>query len=342
MVSIRTAVLEGFSSIHNFSNFPLRSHPFECDGKRPLCGCDLCTDAVYNADSGGFTCGDRIEFLQTTGFSEDAACEEIATQFTACSSCHPACTITAPTSQAPFATNSPTRSVSVTPTPEADTGPRFCECFSCTPLIWESLAGQFSCGARIEFLQTVAGGTLSLEESCRQVGLEFPDSCGPCNPDICDAPTLSPSLTLPTIEPSRSPIMPPTEADETIASISVVPTFGPAVAEYCGCFDCTAIVWDTLVRGVSCGTRIEFFQMDASSNLSLEESCRRVALDLPDNCGPCNPDTCDSANRSRSVNSSPSQTMNPLPTPTFYPVTAFDPTSTLFPTRKPASAPDEG
>lgn len=68
----------------------------------------------------------------------------------------------------------------------------FCGCSSCTKEVWDAIAsdsaGDFTCGGRITWLQSSAGGSMSEFDACRQIaGQEFMDGpCGPyCNPSTC-------------------------------------------------------------------------------------------------------------------------------------------------------------
>jgi hypothetical protein len=64
----------------------------------------------------------------------------------------------------------------------------YCGCSTCTETVWNTLAtddsGSYTCGARITWLQSLAGGSLSEYNACNKVaGFEF--SNGPCGP-FCD------------------------------------------------------------------------------------------------------------------------------------------------------------
>lgn len=64
----------------------------------------------------------------------------------------------------------------------------YCGCSACTQAVWNSpavdAAGSFTCGARITWLQSPEGGSLSEYNACQRVaGEEF--SNGPCGP-YCD------------------------------------------------------------------------------------------------------------------------------------------------------------
>lgn len=89
--------------------------------------------------------------------------------------------------------------------------PTHCGCKSCTESVWNAIAtdadGSYSCGARIEWLQSVQG--YSEASACTQVFTEFPTIC------LCDAasctspvPTQKPS-GLPTQKPSPRPTRKP-------------------------------------------------------------------------------------------------------------------------------------
>ncbi len=60
----------------------------------------------------------------------------------------------------------------------------YCGCPSCTSTIWNTLAGQYSCGARISWLRSREGGSLSEYDACVKVaGEEFEN--GPCGKLFC-------------------------------------------------------------------------------------------------------------------------------------------------------------
>jgi len=137
-----------------------------------------------------------------------------------------------------------------------------CGCSGCTETVWNTLAGEFTCGARIEYLQAAYADTYPTEaNACRRVGeTEFPDICGSCDPGTCGKPT----------------------------------TDGQG-ATYCGCPECTQGVWDLDAEDYSCGARITWLLKNDSANYPTEEdACRLVAgSQFRDTCGSkCNPDTC--------------------------------------------------
>ena len=108
------------------------------------------------------------------------------------------------------------------PTASPTSTVEYCGCPQCTQSVWDTVvcndvAGSpgvtecFSCGDRIAFKQSSAGGSLSLSEACVFVSDEFPsDQCGPmCNSDTCTitlAPTAVPS-TSPSKEVSQIVLM---------------------------------------------------------------------------------------------------------------------------------------
>jgi len=76
-------------------------------------------------------------------------------------------------------------------------------CEDCTDEILDTLAGEYTCGARIAYLQSdVPCGNLSELDACRRIaGVEFPWPCGPaCDPDRCNTPP-SPVTPYPTQTP---------------------------------------------------------------------------------------------------------------------------------------------
>ena len=91
------------------------------------------------------------------------------------------------------------------PTASPTSTVEYCGCPQCTQSVWDTVvcnevAGSpgvtecFSCGDRIAFKQSSAGGSLSLSEACTFVSEEtfLNDQCGPmCNPDTCITPEVS-------------------------------------------------------------------------------------------------------------------------------------------------------
>lgn len=135
------------------------------------CGCESCTQQVWDriaADAdGSYTCGARISWLQSNqAYSENQACAQIASDFPQTCSCDPASCI---------ATPAPTPKPTVPPTVT------YCGCDSCTQGVWDTLAGAYSCGARISWLQTQS---YTEAGACEKVSREFPGICT-CDPISC-------------------------------------------------------------------------------------------------------------------------------------------------------------
>lgn len=88
---------------------------------------------------------------------------------------------------------------------------------------------------------------LTRESSCRFVGEQYPEACGPCNPDTCSGSASE------TNRPTRSP-----------------ETFGEN-ATCVGCPGCTASVLETVVNGFTCSEHIVFLQYDSGGNMTVEQ-----------------------------------------------------------------------
>jgi len=227
----------------------------------PQCGCDRCTDDVWNTVVDRYSCGNRITYLQnsneatlanvgiTTGpFDEAGACRFVSEEFPDICTClcddddETASPTGAPTAQLP--TNLPSSAPTVSPTLRPTLLPTFsptllptssqptllptprlstssptpsptssisnqqnksstndedinfhCGCSDCTPTIWDVGADGYTCGFRIQWLQTpqatIVGGPYDEATSCRQVSEEFPDECGQfCHPETCSSASL--------------------------------------------------------------------------------------------------------------------------------------------------------
>jgi hypothetical protein len=142
-------------------------NPFKCDERAPaLCGCEDCTLDVWNRQAGDLTCGDRIMYLQTPGggtLSEADACERISNAYPAI--CSPGCN----------------------PSKCDGKAPALCGCDSCSVQIWDTPANGFTCGERIQFLRSPAGGSTGEIDACIAVSDQFPSICGPdCDVTKCD------------------------------------------------------------------------------------------------------------------------------------------------------------
>jgi hypothetical protein len=72
------------------------------------------------------------------------------------------------------------------PAPQPSPIPSKCGCSACTDDVLNTMAGGYTCGARIAWLQSAQGGRKSEVDACKQVaGTEFPQYCGLCNPNSC-------------------------------------------------------------------------------------------------------------------------------------------------------------
>ena len=155
------------------------------------CGCNDCTSSVLNTLAGQYTCEARIMYLiNDKGYSEQDACTQVAGQEFP-SICGPAC--------------DPTR-CDITPSPVPAPTPTIkCGCTKCTDQIWNTLAGQYTCGARITYLINDKG--YSEQDACTQIASqEYPFICGPyCDPDKCNS---TPAPITP--EPTSPPVLAPT------------------------------------------------------------------------------------------------------------------------------------
>mmetsp|Transcript_7462 Transcript_7462/g.10983 ORF Transcript_7462/g.10983 Transcript_7462/m.10983 type:complete len:1688 (-) Transcript_7462:558-5621(-) len=82
-----------------------------------------------------------------------------------------------------------------------------CECPSCTQQVLDSFAGDYTCRARIEWLQNPDGGELSENDACILVAHdEFPNECGACDPLDCSIGLLPPS-SPPSIPLGSCPVL---------------------------------------------------------------------------------------------------------------------------------------
>jgi hypothetical protein len=139
---------------------------------------------------------------------------------------------------------------------ESSTNTTYCSCQSCTSTVWNTPAGEYTCGERISYLYTqVAASYPSQESACRRIaGLEFPNQCGACDPRSCD----------------------------------------DKVYTGCGCESCTEEILQRQAGDFTCQERISWIQLnDVTVNNSEEAACRKVSNEYSTICGPqCNPDQC--------------------------------------------------
>ena len=232
------------------------------------CGCVSCTNDVLTAMSGGFPCGDRIDWVvNNLGLGELDACRTVSNEFPAiCGACHPdECQTDSPT-QAP--TKAPIKAPTKAPTKEPTKST--CGCEQCTNNVLSAMAGDHSCKDRIDWLINVRQE--SELDACRTVSNEFPAICGACHPDECQTDS-------PTQAPTKAPIKAPTKA----------PTKEPTKST-CGCEQCTNNVLSAMAGDHSCKDRIDWLinvRQESEFN-----ACRQVSKEYPDICGSCNPDHC--------------------------------------------------
>lgn len=116
------------------------------------------------------------------------------------------------------------------------------------------MAGKYSCGARISWLQNTKN--YNEPDACRRVaGVEFPDECAACDPDRCELQSICGAANQDTC------------TLEVLEAEACDPAKG-------GCFSCAA--------------RIKY--MIDFQNYSNEDACESVAVDeFPEVCGGCNP-----------------------------------------------------
>eukprot|EP00978_Attheya_sp_CCMP212_P041743 scaffold243381_cov56-Attheya_sp.AAC.2 len=61
-----------------------------------------------------------------------------------------------------------------------------CGCSDCTANIWNLMAGDYTCGERIQYLVSDRSIQFPTEQdACRQIAFEFPCQCGSCDPARC-------------------------------------------------------------------------------------------------------------------------------------------------------------
>lgn len=175
------------------------------------CDCEECNYDVWHTTAldsvGNYTCGSRIEWVSLgTGLSQEESCLHIASKEfpVECGACDPAtCT---------------------------RRGTPRCGCEACEA-VWNVLAGDYTCGSRITWLQTskLAGDLLSEEEACFRVSREeFPDQCFECDPNFC-APSMPAPAIPPTVsgyQPSSAPFSQP---------FMLTPSTTPGKPKFGGC-----------------------------------------------------------------------------------------------------------
>ena len=127
----------------------------------------------------------------------------------------------------------------------SEAAPEHCFCEGCNNA-WDSMAGEFSCGARISWLEGF--DDYSEIDACRQVaGVEHIPECGACNPDTCQVQKICGETSTCTMN-----VLETMACDDSMG----------------GCY--------------SCGERIQY--LITSEGFSNEDACERVArVDFPQN-----------------------------------------------------------
>lgn len=136
-----------------------------------------------------------------------------------------------------------------------------CGCTECTSDVLNRIAGEYTCGERLEYLMEAYN--LAEEEACIRISrTEFPFLCGPeCDPGRCDGREL-PEEEMP--------------------------------SSHCGCEHCTQEVWNRRVDGHTCGARISY--LTDFDGLKSSDACNIVAgheFPYEKECGPCDPKRCE-------------------------------------------------
>lgn len=234
--------------------------------------------------------------------------------------------------------------------------PSYCGCAACTDAVWETPVNGETCGEKITYLQTQEG--LPEMEACTVISNIYYGTCGPyCNPHQCDAtaaptlwnnttdaPSLAPVVAMtdsPTVAPVVTMTDSPTMAttDSPTASQTDTPTLSPVVTTTaspsaedtdrptdCGCPECTAEVLDTDIGGFTCGERIAFLQTPDGGDFPETDACAFVANEFTDECGLCDPVTCNTV-----VTSSPTTSPTDGPTTSAAPSVSASPTTSAAP-----------
>jgi hypothetical protein len=271
-----------------FGESPTPSPVKNPDSNLSRCGCDACTEAVWETMADGYTCGSRISFLRdsdqetllsvgiTTGpFGETEACQYVSDEFPNICTCHcteettslptgsptvtPTASPTATPTGAPTVapTKSPTPSPTGSPTPSPTIAPTSSPTISPT----KSSPGVFLCGCdecTEDVWNTFADGYKCgdrisfLRDSDQETLLSVGITTGPFDEtSACRIVTEEfPDIcTCACLEDTESPTPPPTTSPTLLLSPSPFA---------CGCSRCTEGVWNTEVDGHTCGDRISW------------------------------------------------------------------------------------
>jgi hypothetical protein len=153
-----------------------------------------CTEDVLNSMAGEYACYSRIKYLiNAQGLSEWDACKQIAVdEFPEeCGQCSPSGTEADDTSEieadnvdgigADDIEADDADGIEQDGTGDMDSGLTCNQPTTCTDVVLDSMAGDFPCRERMQWLMDTKG--LLEKDACMQVAAdEFPTECGPCNP----------------------------------------------------------------------------------------------------------------------------------------------------------------
>jgi len=230
----------------------------------PRCGCESCTESVWNTLADGYTCGGRISFardsdvatLQSVGINngpldEAGACRLVTEEFPDICTCtcdadtsSPTLSPTPPPTSAPTSapmsvpTSSPTTpqtsSPTVTPTVAPMAAPTVappakCGCTMCTDEVWNTVVDGYSCGARVSFVRDSDTATL---ESVGIFTGPF-DEAGACSfvsdefPEVCTFYCDKDEDPPVAVRPTVAPTTSPTTTFPTSSPTTDSPTASP-------------------------------------------------------------------------------------------------------------------
>lgn len=194
------------------------------------------------------------------GETEIEACARVSERYEDCAACDPDncptpfTAATQPPTAAPAAaapTEEPNNTAQNTSEP-IDALPEYCGCFECSDH-WDRDANLFTCGDRILYYTSPAGGNFTVNDACRRVSVEYPYICGPgCHPEKCDG---------------RGP-------------------------DFCGCAECTLEMLGEDAGGFTCAQRIASLRLPSGGNLTEEAACERITSQYSSCSATCNPKAC--------------------------------------------------
>lgn len=197
-----TATLRAISSTIGDSKAPrgLQTSNYDTDMNLSvdgLCGCQSCNDSAAIIVGDTTTCSQKIMGLITDyRFTEEAACHRISKMEFA-----PDC---AQICDSDLCDGKGTYDQAVENT--------YCGCDACTDDVWNSMAGDFSCGSRITYLNNSQSKTQA--GACHEVAVQYEGVCGHCDSETCNlldygttiatkAPTSPRKTFIPTSAPQQ-------------------------------------------------------------------------------------------------------------------------------------------